>query len=282
MQVTQKPLYCRYISKEIEKFSQEGIAISLPTEQGYINYHLVHSVCEERNCNIWRLGPACHCNDALQDAVPLTRPLSEWEMAIRPEGRPDFIGGAVHGDEHIESLRVTLDGILIDQRNLHERTAFQTLTAEIRSTGYDPSTPTKRMLAHCKRITFDRTGVRVEQEVEWLTDARLTTSYLAMMPPLKSFTCRYRTDCSPDPRPIPMQGVSATECANTLCLAGDRGFSFSMTVEKYLSDGAQNTYYITDNGGNCYNKMYFVLAHGGAAKRGDVWQTATLYSIQKS
>lgn len=273
--------YCHYINGEAEDFGTEALRLYLPTHDGYINYNLVHSVSAERNCDVWRLGPAYHCNDAFQNKILLTRPRAEWEMAIRLKDRPDFIGGVVHGDEIMQDVQFTINGKRIALETLLEPTAFETLTMEVHSVGFDPNDSTTRVLLHTKLLTVDCHGVRADQTVEWLTDEALGSSYLAMMPPLKDFTSCYCTDEDPTPHPIPAQAMQKTAPVKTLCLRGDAGFSFSMTVEKHLTDGVNNIFSITDNGGSSYNKMYFVLAHGGTAHRGDIWKTTTLYRIEK-
>lgn len=273
---------CQYVCGELEESGTEALRLYLPTNEGYINYTFIHSVNQAKNCNVWRMGPAYHCAEIDGEKTLLTTLRSEWEMAIRLKGSPDFIGGVIHGDEIMTGVQFKLDGKEIAPEELVEQTPFDTLTMEVYSNGFDPSNGTTHVLRHTNLLTADRSGIRTEQTVEWVTDAELVSSYMAMMPPFKKFTSHYHTDQNTLPCPIEAKKMLKTAPIKTLCLTGEEGFSFSMTVEKYLSDGGNNIFSITDNGGGSYNKMYFVLAHGGKAQRGDVWHTTTLYRIHKN
>ena len=100
-----------------------------------------------------------------------------------------------------------------------------------------------------------------------------------MMPPLKEHTDHFRTEKDEAPRPIVERRYSEAGCFKTLCLTG-KEYSFTMTAEKYLTAPEGNTFTISDNGGDSYNKMYFVLMHSGEAHQGDVWETSTCYHIE--
>lgn len=279
MDPKQKLPVCQYVPGETDDYGTEALKLYLPAKSGYINYTFVHSVHEKKGCDVWRLGAAYHCDDSLLPVAQLTRPRAEWEMAIRLLGRPDFIGGAAHGDERFESLSIALDGAACSLKDLAEKTVFDTLTVIVHSVGFDPSNPTEQVLLHKKKLTARADGIVVDQTVEWLCDQKLTTSYMAMMPPLKEHTDHYKTEIDEAPYPIVERKCSKTGRFKTLCLTG-KEYSFTMTAEKYLAAQGENTFLISDNGMNAYNKMYFVLMHGGEAHQGDVWNTSTQYHIE--
>ncbi len=270
---------CQYVPGETDDYGTEALKLYLPAKDGYIHYTIIHSVHEKKGCDTWRLGPVYHCDDSLLPVAQLTRPRAEWEMAIRLLHRPDFIGGIAHGDERFESLSITLDGQARSLNDLAEKTTFDTLTVIVHSVGFDPSNPTEQVLLHKKKLIARAGGVSVDQTVEWLCERKLASSYMAMLPSLKEHTDHFRTENDEAPRPIVERKYSEAGHFKTLCLTGKK-YSFTMTVEKYLTAPEGNTFIISDNGGDTYNKMYFMLMHGGEAHRGDVWNTQTRYLIE--
>ena len=273
-----KLAYCEYTTGNLEDSGTEALRVFLPAARGYILHCFIHSVREDYGCDVWRLGPAYHVADDFADAALLTTPRAEWEMAIRLKERPDFIGGVIHGDERMTRVVFRLDGRETVPAALRERTAFSALEVEVDSTGFDPISPKTEVLLHHKTLTFTAEGVTVRQRVEWLGDYALGNSYMAMMPPRKEWTNRYKIDTVPGLNPIEENGARGVAPIEELYLCGDT-YGFSMRVPRYLSCAEGNRYLITDNGGRSYNKMYFVLAHGGAAHAGDVWETETQYRI---
>lgn len=272
--------YCQYMSGPTEDASTEALAIYLPAGDGYVQYMFVHSLISSKQCDVWRLGPAFLCDGSFSRKLRLTRERAEWEMAIRLQDRPDFIGGAAHGDEVGEEIICRIDGSECSIRSLTALTAFAQLELCVRSVGFDPAAPTEQVLRHYKRFVVNSEQIRVEQRVEWLTDVQLAQSYMAMMPPLKQVTDRYRIGGA-EYVPITCRSLSESGRFDTLSLCGDSaGLTFTMTVLQYLSRKGENTCIITDNGGDQYHKMYFVLKHDGQASRGDVWETVTRYSIR--
>ena len=127
---------------------------------------------------------------------------------------------------------------------------------------------------------FDRLGIHVAQRVEWLREVPLSRSYMAMMPPLKEVSNCYRIGQS-EYLPITKRSFTESGHFDLLTLRGEDGFTFEMGVKRYLSEKGINTCMITDNGGDAYHKMYFVLTHSGQAKRGDIWETETVYCIRR-
>jgi hypothetical protein len=202
-------------------------------------------------------------------------------MALKISERPDFIGGYAHGDEVLRKAELYIDGKKREISSLSDMTSFKELIFDISSIGYDPIDSVTEALLHNKKIIVGADYVKVEQKVEWLNDYTLGKSYMAMLPPFKEVTDSYCTNTDPEPKTIGNKvSISETGSFDTLCLCGESGFTFSMKVEKYLGDG-ENTFLISDNGGVPYNKMYFLLNHGGSVKRDDVWETCTVYSIKK-
>lgn len=280
---SRKSMLCQYSSDKADDGGIESLKIFCPTDGGYINYNVVHSLSEGSKCDTWRMSVVYYCDIDLNRVKALTRSGAEWEMALKINGRPDFIGGYAHGDEIFEALDIKIDGKICGLADLQELTAANEITVKVVSRGYDPNDSASEALLHQKKIFFDKNGVRVEQRVEWLDDYELGRSYMAMMPPFKDVTDHYFTDKDPIKKPIKLAEDISGCGVDAICLCGESGFTFEMRVEKYLSDSQKgNSFLVTDNGGVPYNKMYFPLHHKGFAEKGDVWETVTAYYIYRT
>ena len=282
--IENKKAYCKYVHGNADDSGSEALKLFLPVKDGYVNYNIVHSVQKSSNCDTWRLSAAYHCDDKLSPSKQLTRQGAEWEMALKIQNRPDFVGGYAHGDEVYNKIELTIDGEKREICSLVEPIAFKNLSVEVWSKGYDPLDSITEALLHYKKIDVDENCVRVSQKVEWLKDYELGRSYMAMFPPFKEFTDSYYTNVDLDKKPIRLaKDISGSEKGlDTICLCGESGFTFSMQVEKYLTDSENgNTFLISDNGGVPYNKMYFPLCHIGCVETGEVWETVTVYTIKK-
>ena len=275
-----KAAFCLYSKEKADDGGIESLKVFLPSGEGYINHNIVHSRAEASKCDTWRLSTVYFCDEAFDRVKPLTRSGAEWEMALKLDGRPDFVGGYAHGDEVFQSINVKVDGCEVALDSLTIPTPFEDLSFEVFSTGYDPIDSATEVLLHYKKITFEGLSVKVEQRVEWLGDYALGRSYMAMMPPLKDVTDHYYTDKDPDKKPIKLAEDVSGSGSDSVCLCGESGFTCEMKVPKYLADKETgNSFLVTDNGGVPSNKMYFVVHHGGSVNKGDVWETVTEYSI---
>lgn len=273
-------IWCKYSADRTDDSGVEAVKLYMPVKGGFVNYNIVHSVMERTNCNTWRLSVVYFCDEALSPVRPLTRSGAEWEMALKIKERPDFIGGYAHGDEVFSRIAVTVDGMEKELSDLSEISAAKELIFEVWSTGYDPNDSVSESLLHYKKIICTAEGVRVEQRVEWLQDYELNNSFMAMLPPFKCETDHYFSDKAPESRPIPPEGVNEQGDVKAIYLSGEAGFTFCLKAEKYLTDEEKgNCYFIRDNGGVPYNKMYFLLMHKGSVKKGEVWETVTAYQI---
>lgn len=276
-----KKLLCKYSTEKTDDSGIESLKLYLPVSGGYVNYNIVHSVMKRTNCDTWRLSVVYFCDSSLSLVRPLTRGGAEWEMALKIKERPDFIGGYAHGDEVFSRIAVTVDGVAKELSDLSEVTAARELIFEVWSTGFDPLDSVSKSLSHYKKLICNADGVRVEQKVEWLNDYKLDNSYMAMLPPFKCETDYYFTDKDPEKKSIPTSGgVTEYGDIKALYLGGEAGFTFCLKVEKYLTDKENgNCYFVRDNGGVPYNKMYFLLMHNGSVSKGDIWETVTEYSV---
>lgn len=273
-----KQLYCRYDTCVDYENATVGLNVFVPACKGYINYNIVHSVNGSSNCDVWRIGKAFACDDKLENAYAITLQGAEWDMALKLQGRNDFIGGYAHGDEVYTAFSAWIDGKCVQIASLRDVTAFEEMILRETSVGYDPDDHTTKVLTHEKEYVINQDGITLHQKVEWLNGYTLGSSYMAMMPPLKTLTDSY---CVKDDTPVLIDGydIRVPNCTEAVVSGSSSGFRFSMGVPKYPSLKGGDTFLLTDNNGGGYNKMYFVICNGASVAKGDVWETTTQYKI---
>ncbi len=276
---SEKRPYCRFDPTVDFEKAVGGLRIFLPASVGYVNYNFTHTVCESKNCDTWRLSKAYAFDDNFENEYELTPKGAEWDMALRLDGRPDFIGGYAHGDEIFSSLSVEIDGEAAEITSFLSLTAFDRLVITVGSIGYDPNDSTTPALKHFKKYLIDKEGITLEQRVEWLGDYTLGASYMAMMPPLKSLTDKFYTNVDRTPKEAISSYGSVMGATEATVFGSESGIAFSMSVPKYPILAGGNRFLMTDNKGGPYNKMYFVICKGAKVSLGDVWETETKYSI---
>ncbi len=271
-----------------------GLRILYPAKDGFVEYTFVHSVVAEKNCDIWRMSVVNALDATFKFLHRLTKDHAEWEMALRLENRPDFIGGYNHGDEVGSSPVFLLDGAEIDPAELTEWREFSRLEIAVDSIGFDPACPEKPVLSHRKEYVYDADGVHLVQRVKWLADVVLDPkfkSFLAMMPPVKhvpknpemTLTDSFAFGTSPLQKivkiPVEEKGV------RSITVAGEEsGYRFTMAAEGY-APLYPNSYLalLTDNGNSNYHKMYIAFAGGNSdvVSAGTTWHSVTHYRIEK-
>lgn len=274
-----KTAYCKFDPTfDLEK-SVGALRIYLPANIGYINFNIAHCIYAERVCDTWRISKAFAVDDQLENPYVLTH-TAEWEMALRIEGRDDFIGGYVHGDEIFTDIRLLVDGCERQITSLSELTGFGSLRLQVESIGYDPADHETKALKHIKEYIIDSHGISVEQKVQWLNDYELNKCYLAMMPPLKTVTDSVYTDVDKTVKKLVANNCLVENCRSATLFGTESKLSFTMSVPKYPFNEIGNLFAVSDNGGLAYNKMYFYACKSGIVKAGEVWESRTHYTIQ--
>ena len=277
----QKKLYCKYDAEAAFEYARGVFRVYLPTERGYVNFNIIHSVRENIFADTWRLGQAFGYDDNLEYEYQLTPFGAEWDMAVMIDGRDDFIGGSNHGDEIFTSARLILDGRETEISSLTELCEFSEIKFITESVGYDPADHETKVLIHKKEHLITAEGIRNTQSVEFLGDYLMQNSYLAMMPPLKTLTDSYFTDADPTPKKI-TGGVLEFGAKSATVYGEKSGISYTMSIPEYPTLKCSDRFLMTDNGGGAYNKIYFIACKGEEVKSGDVWHSVTEYKISVS
>ena len=274
----EKKLYCKYDPAFSDECSRGAVRVYIPTARGYINYNVARAIHDERVADIWRTSTAYACDDNFENEFALN-PSAEWDMALRINGRDDFIGGVLHGDEVSFGMNIFVDGREVKPSLLSDLAEFETLSITVDSVGYDPADHITSALLHSKEYIFTSDGLTLLQRVEWLGDYTLGFSYMAMMPPLKKYTDRYFTDTDEAVREIIGSKLTVEGCRGAV-LFGEGGLSFKMSIPKYQTVEWGGLFEVCDNGGRPYNKMYYhACRKGDKVSRGSVWETRTEYRI---
>lgn len=273
----------------------EEVSIYFKNAEKYTKWLFVHTVLPSINSNVWRLQDVYGCTDLIDsDIVRFTSPNAEWEMAIHLANAPDFIGGRAHGSEVMNTDTIFLiDGKVTDITTITQLTEFKKLQIFVKSDMFDPSDEQTIVGEHIKRFTFESGIVRCEQYVKWLTNTTLTASYMAMSPPLKTYTQYiYRDSDNPKinngfPALINPSSYPPNEkCKNTYLYGADSGFWCRFSFLDY-TEVSQNTgvAHMTDNGGQDYNKCYYYMVtsnDGAFVHTNDVWHTVTEWEYRYS
>ena len=274
-----KQTYCIYDEKAAFEYARGCFRIYLPTKRGYVNFNIIHSVRENIFADTWRLGQAFGYDDRLENEYPLTPFGAEWDMAVLIDGRDDFIGGSNHGDEIFTSVKLILDGAEKEIPSLTSLTPFSEIKFITESVGYDPADHETKVLIHKKEHLITEEGIKNTQSVEFLGDYLMQNSYLAMMPPLKTLTDSYFTDTDKTPRKAHREVLEFGARSATV-FGAESGVSFTMSIPEYPTLKCSDRFFITDNSGGAYNKMYFLACKGQEVRRGDVWHSVTEYKIE--
>ena len=274
-----KSAYVQYATNIGETYDNatEGLNIYLPATVGYVKYTILHSVNSDINADNWRLANAYAVDDTFGNERILTCK-AEWDMAMKIDGRSDFIGGIVHGDEIMTSIKFVVDGKEVtDLSTLSSLTKFTTLQIVQTSNGYDPNDSTTVALTHAKTHTVTADGITTDQTVEWQNDYALKNCFLAMMPPLKEYTDHYKLNGATEGSEIAYGFYSKVSSA--VVYGEESGVSFEMSISEYPYYNNGRTFRMTDNGGLSYNKMYYYCCDDLSITSGTVWESTTHHSI---
>lgn len=274
-----KQSYCQYDPTIRFENSVGGLRIYVPTYEGYINYNIVHTKSESDNKDIWRIGQAYACDDELKNSYAITPAGAEWDMALFLKGRPDFIGGHAHGDEIYTSIAMFLNGKAVEITSIEKLTAFDEIVILETSIGYDPNDHATQALKHYKEYIINADGITLNQKVEFLNDYTLSSSYMAMMPPYKTLTDSFYTNADYNILSTDGNFDFVPGATKAVVYGSSSNLKFTMSIPKYPSLPGGDKFYMTDNGGGSYNKIYFVVCSGADVKAGDIWETTTIYNI---
>ena len=193
-QVKSKKAIIAYETPEsdIGSTAREEIAVYIPATKGYIKYALVRREYSTKNYNTWQIYKAYSCDENMEIRFPITN-AGEWEMAIKIQGAPDFIGGFAHGNEIVNSLSVFVNGKYVNNIASISDEEFSDVRIVMTSNLYNPNdnitletaeqyTP---VATHGREYAFTKDGLKLYQNVILNTSLTLIGSYMTMFPILR-------------------------------------------------------------------------------------------------
>ena len=186
-----KPLISHgVVNTDIGAVGKEQISVFIPTNTGFVKYAFVRCESDAKNANNWRIDKCYACDNDLNVLFPITNS-GEWEMAIKIDGRDDFIGGIAHGNEVLDSFNVLVDGVLIsDLSELSSLQEFDEVRIVETTTIYDPNDhatlSTRETFtpigSHGREYIINKDGIRLTQAVTFDIAHTLSNSYMTMFP----------------------------------------------------------------------------------------------------
>ena len=256
--------------------STEQIYIDIPVCGEHIRYMMGHCVNNSINSDVWRLMYIYHiASDGTATAI--TR-RGEFECALKLNGRPDFAGGVVHGDEVEDTFYIICDGISItDPEDLD---GYYDEVKIVRTSDlYDPSDNTTIIANHGVEYIF-ADKLKINQSVKWTGEYPLDTCYLAMFPVLKTYSGKRYDDTSYSvvDNPASDYGINIPGAKSVTEFGND--FIVNMSIERYpegLPGGDKAR--VTDNSGIDYNKIYFFVCSSGTTSLNELWLSTTVYDV---
>ena len=266
----------QYITRNSpQEGSLEDLNIYIKHNNNYIRYDFIHSIYQVRNCDIWRISNAKKCNIDLIETDSITT-RGEWECAIKLANRNDFSGGLIHGNEITNGIIIILNGAVVDKTSLSNIKAFETLEILQVSTLYDNSNPNRAFATHTSKHSFSNGSMFIEQTIEFLDSFNVELAYLSMFPISKLYSAHYFTDSNFEYREttVPISDHNA----KSVSLLGDDTESIFELVS--IDSGYNDNYLsIQDNGGQPYNKCYYITARNTAVDSDTMWKVKTRYEI---
>lgn len=268
-----------YTEENGDDDSVAQIAVDIPKniKSDKIRYKMGHCVNTAVNADVWRLMYLYSVTPTGIETV-LTR-RGEFECALHLNGRSDFSGGVVHGDEKDQNVAFFGDNVKLNAANTSG--FYREFRIVRNSILYDPQDSTTEIAEHGVEYIFNLDGLTINQSIKWLVSEDLTNCYLAMLPILKAFST-YRYD----------------DTNFKIVNNNESGYSYKINQAKSVTEYASSVVstikiknypsglsggdcaLITDNNGLDYNKVYFPVCSSGKSQIGELWKAQTVYKIK--
>ena len=277
----EKKMIIRYLDS-VDARTIEKLCIYTPSRVGYVRYDFVRTKDMTINADVWRMDKAVACNNNLSPRFEITTN-GEWECALHLKDRPDFSGGAAHGDEIMSDVKFFVDGVEENLKKYRDLTSIKSLEVVQVSTLYDPNDNVTPIAIHGSAHIFKSDNLTIRQSIKWLVDETITSCYLAMHLPAKAITDTWYCDSDFVVAPTTNSPNFTRSDTNFVCVYGkNSGITTSMEITEYPKNyNGKGHLLITDNRGGIYNKCYFVVTEGDAQiKKNTLWKSTAVYKFE--
>ena len=278
----------------------EYVRVFMPAEDGYVGWKIERFEKGSMNANCWHLGLTyLFDKDLTTDVLKQLTNNGEIEMAVKLNGRPDYIGCKAHGDEIMQSVSLSVNGTEVPIKSVANTTMCRSVAFRQTSKMYDPSLSlqlsdvtdeTPYVAIHDKTLTFQGGTLSIDQTITWNDEFSVAETDFPMFTPRKYNTANgisvvitdgcYTNLSSYDlPHPwdqpsIPSQS-SASSISSATVYGKESGIACRVTCSQFVNgDPATTGFSLRDNGGANYNKIYFNMSGSlgvKTANAGDVW-----------
>ena len=190
--------------------------------------------------------------------------------------RPDYSGGVVHGNEVDQKITFIADNAEVLKNNcsgLYDE--FKIIRNSILYDANDNTTP---ICEHGCEYIFTKNGLKINQSVKWLVAEDIQYCMMGMLPILKTYST-YRYD-NTDFKVVENNQTSYTINISKATKVTQYGNNLVSTVEcPVLPTGYSggDRMRVTDNGGNDYNKIYFIVCAGWNSVVNELFKAETIY-----
>lgn len=254
---------------------------------------MVRSEYATDRMDVWRIA-YCWQSDANFTRINQLTIRGEWECALKMSTWSDFSGGALHGHEFMtsginfnENPCLFSDGKPIYAAAWSNYTAPQSckeLTIYVHTSMNSPADTTQVRARHTKIYKFTSDGLVLDQSIYWNMSGTSSACYMAMLPMAKTRDIGWYDD-SPNSAGFRLfdtenrDNYNFTHAGVKNAGLGYAGYgSIDFNIELYptgLTGG--DTFLITDNSGQSYDKAYYIVCDGATITTGDIWNTRTVY-----
>jgi hypothetical protein len=263
--------------------STESVDVYVPQKVGFCHYSFGHCVDVGKNCDCWRVVIAYAVDEHLVKRYDLTHQ-GEWECALKLQGRPDFAGGYTHGDEVIVgSPSFFIDGKQVSLSDISSITECEEFRVVTKTSMYDPNDGTTLIAYHGCEHLFSKNGLRLRQDILWQGNFSLRECYLAMNLVKKAVSTTYYTDADFDVNTIPNPLNIEIDNARFVAMIDDTNGVFN---EFYIGknypeiDSDSGKLLLTDNGGNNYNKGYYIVCKNATSTSDELWKSESFVDFK--
>lgn len=268
------------------------------TSNKYIGYHFKHQIngldktLSGSNYDVWNLFGASEAEryESLgKSEFRITKNVvksGEWELAIKEQGANDFTGGAIHGDEITTQVSLSVDGTVVELNKVTRKEAkevkFTTKTDLFRDNTI--TTGLQKIAKHSKTYTFDKTGLKLEQEVEFSEPLVLDRSYLSMLPILRNDKEQITDTIEIDDKEYDVSNenflipeLNYVKAKKVKIYGKNSGISATLEV---LNRSPENQPLLMVSNAPIYNKIYFsFVGDGYKVSPGDRWTQVGKYMV---